>query len=845
MSEQSRPESTEHHEPNDPTPEVEATRDMVLPAIGTRYRPLRYHAMGGMGVIFVALDHEFHREVAFKEIKRELAHHPEAISRFVREAEVTGRLQHPGIVPVYSLGYHPDGRPFYSMRFIEGASLHLEIRQFHGANLQPREAGERSLALQRLLRRFIDVCNTIGYAHSHGYLHRDIKPANVMLGPFGETLVVDWGLAKSIRTPLPIPRAEGMPVVDLPLGPIGDSTLILEVEVPPVVEDSSLTINEDEADALDSGDEHQTRLGAILGTAAYMPPEQAHGRIDQLSEATDIYSLGATLYEILTGQAPFDGESSQEVLKQVREGVFRKPREVLASVPRELEAVVLRAMAFRPEDRYPNARALAADVEKWLADLEAEAIAAVKAREALQSAQEQRQLALETLRKVVEDIDGQLKHQPGLQGVRKTLLRDVLNGLQQVARSADTTDAIDHQTIAVHFELGDIFLYFESGGSNQAVAQYRRAHELARKFVEAQPTNVIAQRDLSRSWRRLGDVELRAGNTGPALEAYQQSLEVAKHLAEVEPRNREIRRELSVAWEKYGDILAQRGEMNHALGVYQISLDLRLALVREEPENSSARKDLTRAWIKLGNILSRLGKPEQGLQAFQEGLTIAQKVADEDPTDASSQRHLSRALGRTGDMQLQLGDYHAALETYQQNVDICHHLAEEDPHSLQARSDLSKAWNRLGDVFAQMGEPRRALMTHQNALTIALELIAADSTNAPMQRDLSFIWSKMGELHHRLDDHEQSRLACEKMLEIRLKLAEADHANAQAHRDLQSGYSLNGYLACDRKDWKAAVRWFEAAVKVGEEFVKPEFFRQSVARTRKKLEECRSKIGKR
>jgi serine/threonine-protein kinase len=839
MSEPRQPESTEHHEPSAESPRPE--KQTILDSLTARYRPLRYHAMGGMGVICVAIDRELQREVAFKEIKREYADHPEALTRFVREAEVTGRLQHPGIVPVYSLGYHSDGRPFYTMRFIEGASLHTEIRQFHDAQ-RPRDGSERSLALQRLLRRFIDVCYTISYAHSRGYLHRDLKPANVMLGPFGETLVVDWGLAKSLGN---APTSTRDPSDPLATVSPGHSTLLLGE---PVVSApmSSFTLADDGQIPADLGVEHQTRLGAILGTAAYMPPEQASGHIDQLSEASDIYSLGATLYEILTGQTPFEGESSKEVLDQVRQGCFRRPREVLSSVPRELDAVVMRAMAFRPEDRYSTARALAEDVEKWLADLEAEAIAAIKAREALQSAQEQRQLALETLRKVVEDIDSQLKHQPGLQAVRKALLKDVLSGLNRVARAADTTDAIDHQTIAVHFEMGDIYLYFESGGASQALAQYRKAHELARKFVEAQPDNLIAQRDWSRSWRRLGDVELRTGNTGPALEAYQQSLDVAKRLSEIDPQNREIRRELSVAWEKYGDILVQRGEFTHALGVFQISLDLREGLVREEPEETSYRKDLTRAWIKLGNILSRLGKPPEALEAFLKGLGLAQKLAEEQPNDPSSQRHLCRALGRTGDMQLQLGRFDEALQTYQQNVDICQQLAEEDPSNLQARSDLSKAWNRLGDVFAQMGEPRRALMTHQNALTIALELTAGDSTNAPIQRDLSFIWSKMGELQHRLGDYEQAHKSLSRMLEIRKKLADADKDNAQAHRDLQSGYTLNGYLALERKDWPKALQGFEKALKVAEEFVKPEFFKQSIPRLKKKIEECRSRLdGKR
>src|SRR5262249_38894048 len=129
------------------------------------------------------------------------ADHPEARARFVREALVTGALEHPGVVPVYGLGAYPDGRPFYAMRFIRGTSLNDAIGRFHDADASPRPAGERELALRGLLARFVAVCNAVAYAHSRGVIHRDLKPDNVMLGEYGETLVVDWGLAKVLDQP--------------------------------------------------------------------------------------------------------------------------------------------------------------------------------------------------------------------------------------------------------------------------------------------------------------------------------------------------------------------------------------------------------------------------------------------------------------------------------------------------------------------------------------------------------------------------------------------------------------------------------------------------------------------
>ena len=166
---------------------------------GQRFRVLRPHARGGLGAVFVALDTELHREVALKQILDHHADDPTSRQRFLVEAEITGGLEHPGIVPVYGLGTYGDGRPYYAMRFIRGDSLKEAMEHFHADAALKTDPGRRSLELRKLLRRFLDVCNAIDYAHSRGVLHRDIKPANVIVGRHGETLVVDWGLAKALQ----------------------------------------------------------------------------------------------------------------------------------------------------------------------------------------------------------------------------------------------------------------------------------------------------------------------------------------------------------------------------------------------------------------------------------------------------------------------------------------------------------------------------------------------------------------------------------------------------------------------------------------------------------------------
>ncbi len=298
---------------------------------GQRFRVLRPHARGGLGAVFVALDRELNREVALKQILDEHADDPRCRSRFLLEAEITGGLEHPGIVPVYGLGRYDGGRPYYAMRFVRGDSLKDAVAQYRADTALKVNAGRRAVELRKFIRRFLDVCNAIEYAHSRGVLHRDIKPGNVIVGKHGETLVVDWGLAKAAG------RADHSASDEQAIVPSSDSG------------------------------HAETRPGSAMGTPAYMSPEQAAGDIDRLGPRSDVYCLGATLYHLLTGTAPFDGDVA-EVLKNVQRGEFRPPRQVDPTVDPALEAVCLKAMALEPADRYASPKALGDDVELWLAD---------------------------------------------------------------------------------------------------------------------------------------------------------------------------------------------------------------------------------------------------------------------------------------------------------------------------------------------------------------------------------------------------------------------------------------------------------------------------------------------
>jgi serine/threonine protein kinase len=244
----------------------------------------------------------------------------------LKEAQVTGQLEHPGVVPIYELGRRPeDQSPFYTMRFVRGRTLAEAARAYH----ERRSRGEAgALELRDLLTAFVGVCNAVAYAHSRGVLHRDLKPQNVVLGDYGEVIVLDWGLARLLD------QAE-------------EAAVSLERPV--------------------DGQAGATVQGQVLGTPAYMAPEQAEGRLDLLGLATDVYGLGAILYEILTGRPPFAGPETTAVLRQVIHEAPARPGAVAAGVPAALEAVCLMALAKRPGERYRSAKDLAGDVQRWLA----------------------------------------------------------------------------------------------------------------------------------------------------------------------------------------------------------------------------------------------------------------------------------------------------------------------------------------------------------------------------------------------------------------------------------------------------------------------------------------------
>lgn len=294
------------------------------------------HSTGGIGHVWLAYDKLLDREVALKELKADQARSDINKQRFFREAQITAQLTHPGTAPVYDYG-EEEGRSYYTMKFVRGKTLAETIAEYHEWRQQEQKSGVTSWFVQ-LLNQFLSVCNTIAFAHSRKILHRDLKAENVIVGSFGEVVVLDWGLAKQFD----------------------EQTEALETQT----SEYDATIIEGRTQQTSS----QTMQGDKLGTPAYMSPEQARGEIGMFDERTDVYGLAAILYELLTGEPPFAGKSIVEVLDRVIHDKPIPPGERVDGIPRELEQICLRGLSKRREQRQQSALELADAIQTWIAE---------------------------------------------------------------------------------------------------------------------------------------------------------------------------------------------------------------------------------------------------------------------------------------------------------------------------------------------------------------------------------------------------------------------------------------------------------------------------------------------
>ena len=749
-----------------------------------RFRKLQAHAKGGLGEVHRARDEELGRTVALKEMRPEHRGNPALRSRFLFEAEINGNLEHPGIVPVYGLGRYPDGRPFYAMRFIEGESLEEAIGRSHlGASVG--DPGFANLGLRRLLRRFVDICNAVAYAHSRGVLHRDLKPANVMLGPFGETLIIDWGLAKLLK-------AEGTGVE-----PSSDSTLA-------TLSGSGLAL---------------TMAGRALGTPMYMSPEQAEGRHDEAGPATDIYSLGAILYAILAGRGPIQGSAVvEEVLERVRRGSIVPPRSIASGVPKPLEAVCLKALALEPGARYATAADLAAEIDRFLADEPVSAYRDPAAVRLLRWGRRHRTRLAASAATIAMTLVGlvvvlilQGRANQSLRSANIEVRRHWAEANRQRSRAESNFDKARHAVDDALTAISEEELLNAPGLQPLRRRLLERSLDYYRGFLEDSGDDPEVRFETAATFERIGDISAQIGTSDEAMAAYREAVEMLERLAAEAPDDPSPRRRLSTTLNAMGTTLVDTRRIDEALANYRRALEISEALAGEPRVRSSDRLHRAVVLRNIGAAEFRDGRIRDALESHAEANAILEGLLETEPGNPDYRRFLANNLSTMAQDAFVDGSMDEALGWLDRACQIYDELTRDHPDVATYAYDRGITLSNYGS-FLRVDQQYEHAGEALEAALAALESLSRANPGVPSYRSgAAHAANLLCDVLLATDRSDEALAASERAAAILRGLVDDDPEMIDYRSNLsKSENNLGRILAQDGRDDEALGHFLEA-----------------------------------
>jgi tetratricopeptide (TPR) repeat protein len=710
----------------------------------------REFARGGMGRIRLARDLRLGRLVALKET---ILAGPEAIARFEREARITARLQHPSIVNVHEVGVRRSGERFFSMTRLEGRSLDAVVAGAH--SLEARLA---------LLPNVLAVADAMAFAHSRGIIHRDLKPKNVLVGVFGETVLIDWGLAKDLA-------GEGP--------------------------EEALT-------ARASADD-ETAAGVVVGTPAYMPPEQALGL--PVDARADVYSLGAIIDHVLSGKPAYERTSALDTLEAVKKGPPLPLRERQPGVPADLLAIVERAMARQPSDRYPTAGELADDLRRYqtgqLVGAHQYSLGQLLRRWVLRH---RRPLVVAAVAASVMAVGGAVAVERIIEAQR----------VAEAARARAETSRADAEAL-LSFMLNDLPTKLTPLGRLDVL------DDVARKTVayydaQTEPADDRALGEQAVARRQLAAVLFAQGRHDAALVQDRVSLQLAQTLRARHPESDPARHEVAVAQLAVADVLLQKGDTAGALAASQAALTLEAARAEQHPLDEDAQLALGLTQRRVGEVL-RWRDGAAALPHFETSLRLMKALADRHPGADAAQGQLSTALWKRGQALLAQGASKEALGDLREAVTLDEQRVANDPGNTLSQRDLSVSEEMLADALRTTGEVGGAMVHYRAALARRQVLVNHDETNVQLELELSRAQNKLGDLLTAQGD------AAAALLEYRAA------RTAQARRgktDLVTLHSLSssdiwiGNALLTMKDSTGALASYRSALELGRAAVEGE-----------------------
>lgn len=704
----------------------------------TRYDITSLQGQGGTGRVWIARDLRLNREVALKEL---ISSEPEsAQTRFLREARITSQLEHPSIVPVYELDLHQiDGAPYYTMRLIKGDTLREVICRHHSQLI-------KEVSLGRLVQHFIDVCHAIAYAHSRNIIHRDLKPSNVVVGEFGETIVLDWGLAKDLGKPRDDADIANMPT---------DDGLDWLTEV----EDSDRT---------------QTVVGRSIGTPAFMSPEQARGDVDKIDQSSDIYGLGAILYELLTNEPPFKGDKASSIMNQVIHGKLLDPLVVNSHASSPLAAICMKCMQKNPADRYANVDQLIADLHSYLADesvsvyrdrwyektarwvrqrkvstavvlvmlltsivglsisnivISEEHKITKQAREradkSAQAADFQRRTALAQYRHAHAAVEQYLAEVRGLeimkdpnQGpLQEKLLNSALRYYETFLAQETNNAVIIAQLASASIEVANLNLTL--GRFQQAESTLKRGQHLYNTLIKHDSNNVDFQIGKATVLAQLGVVTAHGGQIDQALAFYSQAIMIVKEAERRQLGNAESQVLLVNLLCERATRSFDRGKRTPAI----YDLDQAAVYAEKLKERYPQREDVMVAsaltFSKYAYIYGIEGRSVDAIGYLKEAQLIYQRLLENAPNNIDYQNRYADLITNIGsNMEPESGIEHLLKAT-----ELREQILESHPEVPEYRHRLGKLLLLSSNTYQKLGEADKSAMIGKYVLKIYSNLV--------------------------------------------------------------------------------------------------------------------------
>jgi len=735
---------------------LEASRDEAC-RLG-EFQIIRELGRGGMGIVYEAMQVTLGRKVALKVLPFAAVLNQEQLARFTIEAQAAARLHHPHIVPVYSVGCER-GVHYYSMQFVDGQSLDVVIEDLRrtkrgeGIGESPAAAADTakcfSTAHSTRDRAFFlsvaklgaQVADALQHAHDGGIVHRDIKPSNILIDRAGAPWVTDFGLARC------------------------------------------------------RGEAGLTSTGAVIGSVRYMSPEQALGRTNRVDQRTDVYSLGITLYELLTLRKAFDADDQQQFLRQIEQEEPAPLRRVNPAVPVDLETIVLKAISKQRSARYRTARELADDlrrfaagqpirarrpswsdrISKWagrhrslvalsfvflIAALAGTATAALlivrqqaQTRRALQLAEQNLKQAEENLRQAGSVVDHfglfaaqRLGDIPGTEPLRRELLGDTLRYYRQFIQRAGQDPRLQTGLAVAHFKSAE--LLERLGEPSEALQSYEQAatvlHELSRDSAATNDTRT----KLAMCYNNIGLLRANGGETEPAWEAYRKAITLQEGLVADEPANPVCQRDLALTLCNIGLLHGQTGRIQDAWRYYERAIEIQQRLLERQPDDAPLRRRLAGTYNNV-SYLYQTADPEKALEFSSRSLAMLRPLATAGTTDGTAESDLGLALNNHGSLLGRSGQLDAARKCYTEAVEVYERLAQGSPAVARHQLDLAVATNNLGRTLNLLGQHEAAQAAIDKACGILQRLVEASPGDVNYRSTLGGALNNLGLAHER------------------------------------------------------------------------------------------------